>query len=102
MRWSFQAIGSVPAVLKALDQANGGLTGQSKEEWDDAKPHLAGLVAANAGASMAVNITANGHATFETKTVEHDSEGSPVKTERTRTSGQCSVTIQPVYGFVTE
>jgi hypothetical protein len=45
-------------------------------------------------------VNANGSASFEIRPLKHDSEGSPTETERVRTSGQCSVTIESLYGFV--
>lgn len=99
MSWSFQAVGSPEAVLRALGTANAGLTDQSKEEWDEAKPAIRALVAANVG-NVAVEVTANGHASFEIRTLERDSEGSPTKTERVKTNGQCSCTIRSLWGFV--
>lgn len=84
MSWSFNAIGKPEAVIRALDTANAGLTGQSKDEWEEAKPALKVLVGANLG-GVAVKIAANGQGYVE----------NGVKTQ-----GQCSVAIDTIYGFV--
>lgn len=44
MSWSLRLIGKPDAVAAALEKYSEGLTGQSKVEYDDAKPHLVGLV----------------------------------------------------------
>ena len=84
MSWSFQGTGKPEAVLRAIETTNSGLTGQSKGEWEKAKPALRTLIAANVG-NVAVEVNASGHATF-------------INDEKTH--GQCSVTIRPMYGFV--
>lgn len=85
MSWSFSAIGKPEAVARALDTQNAGLTGQSKVEWDEAKPALKALVGANVG-TVAVQVNASGHATF-------DNEGK-------KTSGTCSCNVGVIHGFV--
>jgi len=83
--WSFQAVGKPEAVKRAIEESsNNKLTGQSLEEWNEAKPALLTLVGANVG-NVAVTVNANGHASF--------SDG-------VKTQGQCSVAIQSLYGFV--
>lgn len=99
MSWSIQAIGKPDAVKRAIETANIGLTGQSKDEWEEAKPALLALVGANCG-NVVVRLNASGHVSFELRPVERDSEGMPTKTERIKTHGQCSVTIEPIHGFV--
>jgi len=84
MSWSFNAVGKPAAVLQAIETQNTGLTGQSKEEWDEAKPALKALVGANVG-NIAVEVAANGHASF---------------TDGVKSHGQCSATIRSIYGFV--
>lgn len=84
MSWSFSAVGKPEAVLRELERQNQGLTDQSKIEWEEAKPALAALIGANVG-NVAVKVSANGHASF--------ADGQ-------KTHGQCSVTIDSLYGFV--
>ena len=85
MSWSFQAVRKPDAVKRAIkESSNNKLTGQSLEEWNEAKPALLTLVGANVG-NVAVTVNANGHASF--------SDG-------VKTQGQCSVAIQSLYGFV--
>jgi hypothetical protein len=99
MSWSFQAIGTPTAVVKAIEESsNNKLTGQSLEEWQEAKPALRALVGANVG--NAVRVNASGHASFEIRPTKSDSEGTPIESERVKTQGQCSCTIESLYGFV--
>lgn len=81
MSWSVAFIGKPGAVVKALAAESAKYTDQSKAEYDEAYPHLAALVAANMG--PLVKLTANGHASF--------SNG-------VKTSGQCNVVIDTMYG----
>ena len=99
MSWSFNAIGRPDAVRREMDTQNAGLTGQSKLEWDEVKPVLAVLIGMNCG-NHVVRISASGHASFEVRTLTRDSEGSPMTTERVQVSGQCSVTLESIFGFV--
>lgn len=65
MSWSFHGTGKRDAVIAAIDAelARYG-EGQSRQEFEEAAPHLKGLVATlHEGAAVSVN--ANGHATFE-------------------------------------
>lgn len=84
MSWSFSAVGTPAGVLKVLETQNAGLTGQSKTEWEDAKPALSALVEANVG--YVVSVRANGHASF--------------RGDGTKISGQCDVEIKSLPGFV--
>jgi hypothetical protein len=63
MSWSFTAEGTPDEVLTQLETQNTGLTDHSKEEWDDAKPALTALVAANVGTR--ITIAANGWGSFD-------------------------------------
>src|SRR4051812_12749792 len=99
MSWSFSAVGKPAAVVKAIEESfNNQLTGQSLEEWQEAKPALLALVGANVG-NVAVKVSANGHASFEARS-ESIVGGLAVKTERVKTQGQCSCVIESLYGFV--
>ena len=82
MSWSFNAIGKPEDFPKALDAESDRLTGQSKEEFDAAKPHLLGLIALNTDKSVPrlMQLTAGGHAT---------------KANGETTSSHCSVELKP-------
>lgn len=87
MSWSVSIIGTPEAVAAKLDEVATTLSGQSLEEFNEAKPHLQGLVrqvvtTANGYGSL-VNLRANGHATFEGGVKKY---------------GQCSVALDPWYG----
>jgi len=47
MSWSFSHKGKPAEITAALETYGGGLSGQSKIEFDEARPHLAGLVNQN-------------------------------------------------------
>lgn len=82
MSWSVSVIG-VPAKVNAkLDEYGSTLTGQSKQEFDEAKPHLQALIAQNVSAAVLVKIDASGHATFE---------------DGLKTHGTCSVALTQFY-----
>ncbi len=99
MSWSFSAVGKPDAVKRAIESSpNNTYTGQSRDEWDAIKPALLALVEANQG--NVVRLSANGSAAFEVRTVKADSEGTPIDQERVRTSGQCTCTLESLYGFV--
>ena len=99
MSWTFSAVGKPEAVLRAIEASpNNTYTGQSRDEWDAVKPALVALVGANRG--NVVRVSANGSASFEVRTTKADSEGTPVDQERVRTSGQCTCTLESLYGFV--
>lgn len=87
MSWSVRFLGKPAAVVAALEKHSETLTGQSLEEYNEAKPALITLVKGNVGAQI-VDVTASGHASF--------SNGE-------KTSGTVSVTVAPLYGqFVVE
>lgn len=63
MSWSFRVMGKPDAVVRALEEESGKLTGQSKIEFDEALPHLIGLVKQNfnqQGSIPTIKIDANG------------------------------------------
>jgi len=84
MSWSLSVIGTPDAVKRALADYSESLRDQSKSEFDEALPALEALVGANVG-GQAVKLVAAGHATFE---------GDQ------KTSGNCSVVVEPFYGKV--
>lgn len=100
MSWSFHAVGKAEAVVRAIEESPNNKMGEpSLSGWNEAKPALLALVGANVG-NVAVKVIANGHASFEIRTTKADSEGTPIDTERVKTSGQCSCVIESLYGFV--
>jgi hypothetical protein len=100
MSWSFSAVGKPGAVKRAIEEShNNRLTDQSLEEWNEAKPALLTLVGANVG-NVVVRVSASGSASFETHVSRRDDEGSPTEKVRIKAHGQCSCTIEPLYGFV--
>jgi hypothetical protein len=60
MSWSISYLGEPEKVAAALEEANSGLTDQSKEEWEAAKPHLIALVRMNIGNNTVVKLNASG------------------------------------------
>lgn len=84
MSWSISIIGKPDKVVEELSVYSDTLTGQSKIEYDEAKPHLQALISQNLGENIIVNLQASGHANF-------DSEGK-------RTYGACTVNLSLLYG----
>ena len=82
MSWSVGIIGKPELVAQELDKYSETLTGQSKTEFDEAKPHLQSLVKLNIGGETLVKLSASGHASF---------------VEGAKTYGNCNVTIEPFY-----
>ena len=64
MSWSLSIIGKPEKVAEELDRQSAIFTGQSKEEFDAALPHLKVLVLQNVGDNLIVQLSANGHATI--------------------------------------
>jgi hypothetical protein len=85
MSWTFNAVGKPVAVSNAVDAARVTYSGQSKQEFDDAAPHLKFLIEQNLG-NMVVAVVASGHASFEPS--------------GKKTYGVCSVEIKQIHGFV--
>lgn len=86
MSWSVSLIGKVDKVVEALQKQSTNLSGQSKEEYDQALPHLIALAEGNVQLDGAViRITGNGHASIN----------GGVKTD-----GHLSVNIERVYGLL--
>lgn len=65
MSWSIGLIGTAPKVVQALKEQSEKFDGQTKIEYDDALPHLIGIVEQNFESSgnseVLVKVTANGH-----------------------------------------
>ncbi len=83
MSWSLYLMGTPQGVLKELDSYGETLSGQSKEEFLEAKPHLQALVALNLGENQNVTLNAAGHATFN---------------NGEKTFSNVNVTLAPLYG----
>ena len=64
MSWSISVIGKPENVVKALHEESAKQTGQCKIEFDDALPHLVGLVTQNfwpaEGEARVIELVANG------------------------------------------
>ena len=82
MSWSVGIIGKPELVARELDKYSETLNGQSKVEYDEAKPHLQSLVLLNIGGETLVKLTASGHASF---------------VDGTKTYGNCNAIIEPFY-----
>lgn len=63
MSWSFTGVGKPSAVKAGIDAAVETYSGQSREEFERAAPHLKGLLDM-AHDDAAVSVAANGHETF--------------------------------------
>jgi hypothetical protein len=59
MSWSIYKQGTPEEVIIALKEQSNTLSDQSKEEYDQALPHLIGLVSENIGGE--INLSAYGH-----------------------------------------
>jgi len=64
MSWSLSIIGQAPKLSAALDEVAKGFVGESLIEFNEARPHLQGLLALEVNASSLFKLTAGGHATF--------------------------------------
>lgn len=85
MSFSVYFIGHPEKVANAVEEYSGKLTGQSKQEYDAAVPHIKGLVLQNVGANKVISVEANGHASFNDGVV-------------TESNLNCSITAK--YGLV--
>lgn len=59
MSWSIYAKGTPEEVVRRLEEHSNTISGQSKEEYDAAMPHLIALVNENIGGT--INFSAGGH-----------------------------------------
>ena len=85
MSWSVNFLGTPNKVSEALTAQSEKLSGQSKQEFDDALPHMKALIESNVGDNKYVKLVANGHATF---------------TDGVKTEGYTVVNIEAAYGLV--
>ena len=91
MSWSFSASGKASALKQAIEEhSNNRLTGQSLAEWEEAKPSLLALVAANTD-DVGVWVNASGSAIWDYK-------GTPDPQEKTHS--QCACVIEPLWGSI--
>lgn len=86
MSWSFSAIGTPEKIASALDVESTKMSGQSKLEFDAAKPHLQALLRENfAPEDMGARI------------VNFAASGSGSATDTHQINRSCSVKIEPMY-----
>jgi len=83
MSWSVSLFGSPSGVSSKLDEISEMLTDQSKEEFDEAKPNLQGLLSQVVGNNTNVRLVASGHASF---------------TDGEKTNGNITVDLSTFYG----
>lgn len=93
MSWSVSFFGKPEAVAKALEDAGAGLTGQSRIEFDAAKPHLVALVLNN---FVMEGFGYNSPALVELSAAGSGASGGKDGAEQLQRS--CSVTLKPIYG----
>ncbi len=87
MSWSANFIGKPEKVSEALTAQSANLSGQSKQEYDSALPHLVALVNLNIGQQVPIiKLAACGHGMA-------NAEGVMIE-------NNCSVTIERVYGML--
>lgn len=88
MSWSFSAIGKPAKVAEAIQARSAELSGQSRIEFDDAKPHLAALVKQNFA------VEGMGHSEPLVK-IEASGSGSAVDSMQRQRS--CTVKLETFY-----
>lgn len=81
MSWSNSWLGKVDGIKAAMDRYGEQLTGNSREEFEAAKPHLVGLLDQNTSVGSVLHLDANGHAYT-------NQEGQRI--------AQCSVTLKTI------
>jgi len=85
MSWSISLIGTAEGIAKEIDAHVQTLTGDSKEEFMEARPHLQGIVRLAVGPQQVLKLAASGHAS---------------KSNGVKTYGQISVALDQFYGKV--
>ena len=88
MSWGVSFIGKPANVVKALEEVSGKEVGQSKIEYDEALPHLIGLVNQN---------FVNPDAGEEQPTIQIKATGSGYASNGVQMRRQLSVTIESNY-----
>lgn len=98
MSWSVNYLGKASLVAKALDDESAKMSGQSKVEFDDAKPHLIALVIQNftedGHPDALVRLNASGHGTA-TSTAGTGETAEPKQLTRS-----CTVSLERWYSTV--
>lgn len=101
MSWSFNAIGKPALIAQALEEESKRLSGQSKVEFDAAKPHLVELLNNNFATSgsgyneplVQFEASGSGMAKTEVSTADNGNVETVKQVQR-----NCSVSIKPLYG----
>jgi hypothetical protein len=92
MSWSVSFIGKPEKVAEALEKHSASLTGQSKIEFDEAKPHLVALV--NNNFNKRAGEQGGGVEPF----IQLDASGSGCAQRDEQVQRQVSVTLKSIYG----
>lgn len=85
MSWSVNYIGTAQNIINALNEQSEKFTGQTKEEFDAALPHIRGLLAEN-------------YAPEKPPLLKLDASGSGYSVGGEQKQRQCSVQIQQLWG----
>lgn len=88
MSWSVSFLGKPEAVAAALERESEKHTGQSKVEYDDAKPHLVALVRQN---------FADPAGPYQTPLIKFEACGSGCVQNGQQVQRSCTVKIEPLY-----
>lgn len=95
MSWSLTYIGKPSKIVEALNVFAAKQTDQCKVEFDDALPHLIGLVQQNFVLNKpepVLRIVASGYG--------YEEAAGPDKTVRMQTYRTCTVTIENLHGTI--
>lgn len=87
MSWSISVIGKPENVVAEIERESAKQTGQSKVEFDDAMPHLIGLV----------NQTFTKAANYQVPIIKLDASGSGMSEGGEQKYRNCTVKIEPIY-----
>jgi hypothetical protein len=89
MSWSIMLIGKPENIVEALEKESDNFTGQSKIEYDDAKPHLIGLAKQNFGRGDS----------YVSPVIKMQASGSGyATTANEQKQRSCSVIVEPMWG----
>lgn len=86
MSWSVNYIGTAQKIIDALNEQSEKFTGQTKEEFDAALPHLRGLLAENYAEKQPL--------------LKLDASGSGYSVGGEQKQRQCSVQLQQLWGVL--
>lgn len=87
MSWSVSVIGKPDRVCAALAAKAAQMSGQSREEFEAALPHILGIVGENFAAE----------APYEPPTIKVDASGSGSASAGRQIQRNCRVTVEPLY-----